>query len=313
MHVVFVKSSDNPRDVLQRLHSTPLYVGLRELGVSTGMAVLDSATVDIAPPSHAVIHYNDRRAIAAAFELRKSHPVKILCLCADVYELAPYRWLAESVDLFLAPTPLHRQVIQSAVMKPVAVLPEAIDPIALPGQGTAVPVACNNRLCWFGYPESFGKSMGYLLPDAFARSSFDVKLFTIITDTQEPLWQGAVHKPFTETGFYRDAADCGYALLSHFAYDLQLNSFIKSPNKLLTALVRGMVPLASATPSYWNIARNYGLEPLLFDGPLTLSRLLKTLDCARDRARFGLEGIGQDLREKHSNTATARRFLDLIS
>lgn len=313
MHVVFAKSSADPRDALQRLQSTPLHDGLRELGQSAAMAVLDGGPVNILPPSHVVVHYNDLPAAAAAFDLRKQRPLKIICLCSDVYTLAPYRKLAEIVDLFLAPTPLHRLIIQSAVTRPVAVLPEAIDPIALPGQGPDIPVACNEAVCWFGYPESFDKSMRHLLPDAMRLSGAGADRFTLITEGGEALWPAARHWPFSERTFYQDSAGSGYALLSHFAYDLRLNSFIKSPNKMVTALVRGMVPLASATPAYQQLAQHYGLGELLYDGPFQLGRLLSEIDCWRDRQRFGLEAIRQDLLFRHAPAALGQRFLELIS
>jgi len=313
MHVVIAKTSNNPRQASQRLQSTPLYDGLKELGVPASMVVLGRGPVKIAPPSHIVVHYYDNRAIADALELRKARDVKLICLCADVYDLAPYRRLAETADLFLVPTPLHRQVIQSAVSMPVAVLSEAVDPIALPRSGPEEPVACNDRLCWFGYPESFDKSMRYLLPDAFALSSFNAADFTIISAAGDTLWPGAMHKVFSQDDFYHETSESGYALLSHFAHDLHLNSFIKSPNKMITAIVRGMVPLVSATPAYRHIAHDYGLEALMFDGPMTLSRHLKALSCERDRTRFGFDHVRQDLLKIHSPAAIARRFLELVS
>lgn len=306
-------TSHSPHDVLQRLHASTLYNGLKEIGASASVALLDSGPEKITAPTHVVVNYHDGPAIAVAMELRKQRAVKLICLCADVYDLGRYRHLSDAIDLFLAPTPLHRQAIQSAVIKPVLVLPEAVDPIALPGQGPEVPVSCNERLCWFGYPESFAKSMRYLLGDAFALASFDSARLTLITGGGEALWPGAAQVAFSESGFYRDVAGFGYALLSHFAYDLHLNSFIKSPNRMMTALVRGLVPLVSATPAYHHLARQYGLEPLLFDGPVTLSRQLKALDCARDRARFGLDAIRVDLLKNHSPASTARRFLTLVS
>ena len=60
--------------------------------------------------------------------------------------------------------------------------------------------------------------MRYLLSDAFARRPAMLKRFTIITEATEALWPGCRRQAaFAESGFYRDVAEFGYALLSHFA------------------------------------------------------------------------------------------------
>lgn len=313
MHILIVRNSDNPEHATQRLHSTPLYDGLQALGVRATMAVLAGDPVNVEPPSHVVFHFDDRPAIVSSLELRKQLPVRLVCLCSDVYKLSNYRQLSEFTDLFLAPTELHRNLIQSAVSKPVAVLPEGVDPIALPADGLERQPYGRGSVCWFGYPESFSKSLKFLLPDALAMSGFDVKRFGIISARGVDLLPGAVHKTFSVAEFYRSTEEFGYALLSHFAHDLHINTFIKSPNKMITAIVRGLVPLVSATPAYTQLARQYGLEALCFSGVSSLARRLKALDSDRDAARFHLADVKRDLIKTCSPQAIARRFLDIVS
>ena len=313
MHIAILKSSNDPSNALHRLQSTPLHHGLEQLGVRTTQVMLDGAVGSIAPPTHIVVHYFDKKALAVAVDVRNQVRAKIVVLCSDIYDLATIRKFASQADLLLVPTRLHRDLMQSAVMTPVRVLPEAVDPIALPGEGPVLPPAIDNNICWFGYPESFAKSMRYLLPDALKASGFPAKRLCVLTAPGAELLSGLRHKSFTPESFYAETAEYSHALLSHFVHDHHINTFIKSPNKLVTSLVRGMVPLASATPSYLEIARSYHLEKLLFTGPADLARQLKTLDAERDRQAYGLAAIGQDLQKTFSPEATARRFLELVS
>lgn len=312
LHVMFIRNSDRPDDALQRLQSTPLRIGLSVLGVRTSVVDLSAMPPSIPRASHLVVHHNDVPAIRAAAELRGRFSARVVCLSSDVYRYKRYRDLDTITDLFLAPTPLHCDVIRSAVSRRVELLPESIDPIALPLAGNKCPVAPDNRVCWFGYPESFAKSMRFLLPEALTRAEFDSARFGIFTAPGKELLAGAVHLPFIAGSFYAQTAGYSHALLSHFAYDLHVNTLIKSANKMMTAIVRGMVPLFSATPAYQDLAARYGLEGLCFRNAGELAEQLRTLDHARDIKKFNLPAVRRDLLKRHAPDALARRFLEII-
>jgi len=143
-------------------------------------------------------------------------------------------------------------------------------------------------------------------------AGFPAARLTILTRPGAQLAGGFAHRDFAPDTFYAETAAFSHTLLSHFAQDMHLNSLIKSPNKMVTALVRGLLPLASATPAYRRLARAYQLEDLLYAGPADLARLLRTMDAARDRQRHDLAAIGRELQRLHSPEATARRFLEII-
>lgn len=313
MHIVFVRDRPNPENALQRLYSNPLHEGLRSLGIETTMVHAGLSPAVIEPPSHVIVHQNDEVAILTAVPLKTKASFKLICLCSDIYDLSALKRLSDSVDLFLVPTPLHADMLQSIGVRKVAVLPEAVDPIARPGADILRPLNDENRLCWFGYPESFEKSLRYLLPDAFTTARFDVSRFGIISSEHDRLLPGAEHRLFSAGSFYETTKDYSYSLLSHFAYDLHINTFIKSPNKMITALVRGMIPLVSATPSYEATARRFGLEPLMFKGPADLAALLQNLDSQKDRVSFGMDEIAKTLLAEFSSAAITQRLLEHIS
>lgn len=313
MHVAIIRSSNDPNQALQRLQSTPLLDGLGRLGVRASLVVLDDGPMKVAPPTHAVFHYFDKRAIASAVHLRKRMNVKLVCLCSDIYNISKIWSLADVSDMLLAPTMLHCDLIRSAVMTPVRMLPEAVDPIALPGSGQILPAAGSGNICWFGYPESFDKSMRHVLIQATKAARFPSARISLITAPGMVVMPGLRHIGFAPGTFYAATAEFSHALLSHFAHDHHINTFIKSPNKMVTALVRGLVPLASATPSYQQLARRYQLDGLLFAGPTGLARQLKALDAGRDREKYGLADVASQLQKDLSPEAIARTFLEIVS
>ena len=191
-------------------------------------------------------------------------------------------------------------------------VPEAVDPICLPPKGGEQAVSTSNRVAWFGYPESFAKSMNFILPKAIELSGFDRKRFCIITSKGQHLMDGVEHQAFHAEKFYSMSSNFSYSLLSHFAHDLHFNTYIKSPNKLISTLVRGAVPLVSNTPAYASIANRFDLEGLLYRSPTELSSLLKDTDFVRDRSRYRLEEVRQELMKEFSAAAMAIRVLNLL-
>ena len=146
LHIAVIRSGNHPADVHQRLQSDPLLAGLAGMGVRTSL-ITPGTSVEADVPSHVVFHFYDRPAVVTAFRLRQRFNFRLVCLCCDIYDLAPLRAIAEGADLMLTPTALHRDILRSAVLKPVRVLPEAVDSIALPGAGPAVPAQGGNRVC----------------------------------------------------------------------------------------------------------------------------------------------------------------------
>lgn len=313
LHVMFIRRAELPDEALQRLQATPLRLGLSVQGARVSTLDLSAVPRQLPRATHLVVHHNDVQAIRAAAKLREKMGARVVCLCSDVYRYERYRQLDAVADLFLAPTRMHCEVIRSVVSHPVELLPEGIDPIALPEGGPVRPVQPSNRVCWFGYPESFDKSMRFLLPEALTVAGFDTAHLGIITAPDKELLPGAVHLPFSATSFYQQTEVYSHALLSHFAYDLHVNTLMKSANKMITAIVRGMVPLVSATPSYLELAARYGLEELCFRNAGELSQQLRKLDFARDADRFHLAAVRKELLAQHAPGVMARRFLDLIA
>jgi hypothetical protein len=303
--------SDN---VLARIQSDPLIEGLAIHGKTTATAIYCASTdtIVVSKPKWIIVHFDDTESILRARDIKKITNCKIACLGSDIYKLDRYVGISEVVDIFLMPTELHRAVLQSAVWIDVFVLPEAVDPIAYPASGQQIAVQKNDQLCWFGYPESFEKSMRYMLNKALTSGNKSKQNLTLITAANVNLIDGVKHLPFDEKTFYQSTSNFSYALLSHFAFDCHLNSYIKSPNKLVTSLVRGMIPLTSNTPSYREIMRQYNLEEFMYGSGPELAALLGRIDQQRDASTHNFANIANALKSQFSPQSNAGTLLAAI-
>ena len=300
------------KNALTRVQSDPLMEGLQELNQSVHRCIITPGqNIDIPKPRHLIVSVDDRESIKIATHAKKATGCKVICLGADIYSLEYYVQLSELVDLFIMPTQLHQEILASAVWVDVRLVPESVDAIALTPDGVTLRPQ-GNDLCWFGYPESFSKSMAYILERAIKTSGLSRSRFATISAPDFTSMAGVRNIPFDEKTFYSTSKAFGYSVLSHFAFDCHLNSFIKSPNKLITSIVRGLIPLASCTPSYRELMREYNLEKLLYSSGNELVSLLRNLNAERDVTNFKLDLVAQDLAARFSPARIARIFLDQL-
>ncbi len=189
-------------------------------------------------------------------------------------------------------------------------VPEGIDSISIPNDGEALPVIKSGKLCWFGYPESFEKSFKYIFDKAFDLSSFEKSKVAFITSPSANLHSEINHIAFSESNFYKISQFYEYSLLCHFGFDCHLNTIIKSPNKLITSLVRGMIPLASNTSNYKEIMNFYNLEEFMFKNGDELVRVLGKAKNSRNN--LDIQPIADDLLIKYSPLSIAKILLNLM-
>jgi hypothetical protein len=305
----FLLTSFGRDNAVRRVGSDPVFDGLDQLGIPAGRCVVSDHVPALVPDCrYLVIHAYDKVVFDLARTTKQRTGCEVICLTSDLYDIDWFTNSTSIVDYFVAPTSHHLQILSSAVWRPVFEVPEGIDAIAYPLDGRVQPVEENNRLVWFGYPESFTKSLRCLLPQALHESRTSVQDLRILTAAGQDLLSGAEHVPFEVSTFYQTVAKCGYALLSHFVFDSHINSFIKSPNKFITALVRGCVPLASDTPNYRDLAAHYGLEKFTYRTGQDLVRILSHRNIAHDRSVLPFDQIRADLEVRFSPKAIATTF-----
>lgn len=300
-------------NALLRVQSRPLYNGLLNLNQNVSYRyLLHNQSDKTIYSKNVIIHHDDNEAINIAINSKRKYGVKIYCQTSDVYSIDHYVGLSNVVDVFVAPTNLHAEILRSAVSIQVIVVPEGVDYIAEPKDNFSIPVGVTNRICWFGYPESFEKSFRYLLPHFFNDTGCSGADFGVVTMAGITLIENALHIPFDIKTFYADIALFRYALLSHFVYDHHINTYIKSPNKLVTSLVRGLTPIVSNTANYRPIMQECGLEDWMFSGPVELKKLLRKAKNGHCPDESLIRRASENLRSSLAPVSLAKTFLTLI-
>jgi hypothetical protein len=319
MHTRFlVIRSKTDRDALVRLQSDPIIRGLQQAVSVPARVVSPTDMSEVVEGSCVIFHYNDVAAVKAVKQIAGAVAnLTIICLCSDIYTFRWYLDVHDIVDFYIVPTDLHRRTLMSQVYKPVYTLPECIDPIvgASQSNGATFPVKQSTRVLWFGYPESFEKGMVSLVPvlkTNVCEKSIDSFELIVGMDRFENRFDIPA-TPFVNENFADQARTFDYCLLSHFSLDLSLNSYIKSPNKLLTSLLIGLIPIASRTPNYENLLRSFGLEKFLYDSPSDLDRILKRLDPVADSEAVRESGILEAIITRYSEANVTCDFLRILS
>jgi hypothetical protein len=312
---IVIRSTQNS-DAAVRLQSDPILRIMKKAGAKTER--MDPRAMGAIPEGACVIfHHNDRAAIKAIKDVAKSRRnVLIICLCGDIYDLSEYLSLSSFVSFFIVPTELHRKVLMSQLYTPVYRLSESVDPIAKPvgEKPNPFPIKQFCRTLWFGYPESLYKGMNSLLP-LIQRSVKEGRLTSFALLLNEGDFDnryGFMTISHSNESFKHITSKFDYTILSHFPLDLSINSYIKSPNKLITALMAGLIPICSATPSYEQIMSEHGLERFLFSSPRELDSLIRRLDPAQDSAAIAQSGIVELLEERFADAELAHQFVDVL-
>lgn len=313
-----IVSSKDDSDATVRLHSEALLRGLQSVPGSSARLVAPAQGLQIEDGSCVLFHFDDLAAISS---LKASRNIgrKFLAVCfgSDIYEFSRYLASYDVADLYLMPTPLHRKVLASEFYKPVFYIPEAIDPIA--GADSkhppSFPLKQSARLLWFGYAESFNKGMASLIPVLQSHlAAGNITDFSLIVN--EETFKNEFNFrtiPYRNDSFQKETSVFDYCILSHFPLDLALNSYIKSPNKLVTALMAGLIPIASDTPSYSALLREFGLDRFLFDSPDQLDHILCNLDPARDSQAIIDSAVIETLWNRFAAPQLAKDLLSILS
>ncbi len=313
--VVIRAISDDDAPV--RLQSDAILRGLHDKDGFSSRLISPDSRVPIPVDSCVLIHFNDEPACTLARGLAGTRTdITIACLGSDIYDFNKYVRLHDFVDLYIMPTDLHRRILAAQVYKPVFAVPECIDPITGWSSSTRFefPIKSSRRLLWFGYPESFLKSMLSLLPILQgALSNGMVTSVSLITGDELCSYNvGLPIIPYSNSTFRFAATGFDYCILSHFPLDLSLNSYIKSPNKLVTALMAGLIPIASDTPNYRVLLEEFGLSRFLFDSPAALNQILDNLDPESDSLAISKSGIMEAIQERFSDSGVAATVIRLV-
>lgn len=98
-----------------------------------------------------------------------------------------------------------------------------------------------------------------------------------------------------------------YMVLNH---DYTEEHKYKSENKMVLAILSGLIPIVSRTPAYESFAKNLKAEYLLFDGVKNVAQILEDIEKIDDKDFF--ENAIKFIRENYSKEAVLKRYINEI-
>lgn len=212
-----------------------------------------------------------------------------LCVC-DIYNFDVFKSYNNSFTGFFVPSSAHKNVLDFIYGYNIYVLLETEDPAfssacLFKGNRSLIPINNEVRMAWFGYSESFDKSMSYLIPTLeLCIKSKKISCLNIYSERnmiRKTLFNYHIFNEDTIAASLSIEND--YCILSHIPFDLNINTFIKSDNKLISAINCGLIPICSSTPNYSDLMHKLGLSKFLFKNSDELINIINNLDLINDK------------------------------
>lgn len=278
--IIFLGRRDH-NDPLHRFYFDTLCAQLIHRGFSVKLVSPDEdLSAHIIKNKRTIINffYKDKDAIQSIIKVEERNFIS-LSFCSDIDSYADYADAYQVADVFVCPSEMHLQALRCVFDLPNYCLREAVDPIL-----EKFHMVNFNRervdLVWFGFPESYQKSM-VALETVIVGALRDqvINSFSVISgdSLEEQLPSEFTFIRYETNTFAEKLRSFTFAILSHIPLDLHLNTFIKSPNKACSSIMSGMIPICSNTPNYHALLKKLGLEDYLFDSPESLLNVLRKL------------------------------------
>ena len=303
---VFIRSIKDDNAAV-RIHMISTETAVEQSGVfRMARYSPESKIPDISPRTCIIFYYADKWAIG---EVRRREIFEksalSLCFGSDIKTYRQYQSISSIVDCFLMPSQYHADILAYGLMNATSVVREGIDPLFPPmAAGKEKPAGGRSKnVVWFGYGESFLPGMDPIIgvvQHCLEKGYIDRFAAILNRRTLDPRSPAVEIMEYSPQTLADDMRQFDYALLSHIPGDLEMNSFVKSSNKVVSTLSCGLIPLASDTPNYRSVLSDLGLENFLFRSPFELMRLLENLDAAADLKLIENSGSGAKLEAIHS-------------
>jgi glycosyltransferase involved in cell wall biosynthesis len=242
----------------------------------------------------------------------KNNGTKIVTIASDVYKIDAERllnWFSIS-DIILSHSRVHHQFIQSLTDVRVELMEDCIDFLI---EEKYIPTHINPipKICWFGYPESYYKSM-FLYEGIISNFVQQNKLeFYLITNPTYIQSKFPVI-PYSSDTFIDEFTKFDGCILSHSPLDWDINTFVKSHNKLTLSIALGVPSIVSNTPSYSEILHNTDLTSFTFSGEKSFERSLELLLDKNQRENY-LTKSQDYVISNFSYKNTAKQLLNILT
>ncbi|AYG68750.1 MULTISPECIES: glycosyltransferase family 2 protein [unclassified Rhizobium] len=220
---------------------------------------------------------------------KKNLAVPIIALISDFYPRVPIqmRKFYKIVNVFVVPTVEMRDVMACFTQTDVVVMADPID-FCFDRSFVKKHVAKKPLdVMWFGFRESFEKSMREYSPLLEHYHSIRRIRYHIITNTAD--FSGpsdAILHEYRAESFSKMLPMFDVCVLSHTPNDFQISTYIKSENKAVLAINRGVPVVASKTPSYSRLLGSLNLSNYLYTTRDELEAALFELECPVRRNEY---------------------------
>ncbi|QFZ91510.2 hypothetical protein [Synechococcus elongatus] len=318
--MIYFVSSTIERDANHRLWFTSIPQALSDNSASKAYIHPHDLSEQLSKSNESsakiIVMYKDMVALQCLISLflQKQKRLIIGVIASDIYDLSIYqKWLAYA-SFFIAPSPEHAAILQSFSTKDIYVVEETIDPVI-----DQIKPCLQNKfdgwLSWIGYPESFNKGMTHLMPviQSCVEQNYIKGLKIITTGINQKLPEWIKYTPYKTNDVASLLSESSLGILSHFQYDLHINSQIKTDNKALLFLALGIVPIVSNTPSYSRLYKTLGLDRFLFNGPKDLFHLIARISSAPVRLETNERHAIANLLDSRSPQSTAKKIENIFS
>jgi hypothetical protein len=233
------------------------------------------------------INYDATPALFPALQTRSQTAV-VMLFVGDVYTTTPpiLQRMSTVVDVFLTPTPEMRDYISAFVDKRVEVL---LDPIDFGLDASVEPLvrAGPPKVVWFGYPESYNKSMSeYQKCLIEMHQNNDIEYHIVTRHSQYGRAPECVIHEYVFDRFLSLLETFDICVASHMPLDLSASTLWKSENKAVLAINRGLPTVASRTPAYTRLLDQCGLSEYLIGSRAELAAALRRLSDPAERRRY---------------------------
>ena len=224
------------------------------------------------------INFKKDERLEKALVARKAHSVLMLLL-PDLYAptVARLKEWAEVVDVFLVATPELASQVRAITGSDARVLEDPIDF----GFVTSARKTTSNfppRVVWFGYPESYKKSMACFQDELLRLHEVGEINYGIVTNIEK--FGETQHNnilPYDHNNFPQIIGNFDICISSHQPLDFSMSTYWKSENKAVLAINRGVPVIASRTPAHQRLFAACGVQDFLFDNNDELRSALRQL------------------------------------
>lgn len=168
-------------------------------------------------------------------------------------------------------------------------------------------------ILWFGYRESFDRSMLEFSPLLEWMHATRQVRYHIITDVNGfGNRENTLISQYRMDSFANILPKFDLCVLSHTPNDFQMATYSKSDNKAILAINRGVPVIASRTPSYERLLVECGLSEFLFISRRQLENCINRLEDPEERNAY-LRKSQEVVLKKYSPTQIATDWYGLYS